>query len=225
MDLIESTASTSRYQNKQITKMWRLFGYSMGGTTGMLAMIHAWLSFRYPEIMHYGDYGIYGIYAAIVSYLVNCGFLASLAFSSKGLENGNLMYAKNTLPHNWYIKLNELKMCSKVVLADAEINGEEGFATREIVERVKKLGYEVNEPEQEVMLRQYWYSSGEGFVWCEPDLDPAELLWWDHLHDVGVKTIWDVNYERLQEQQQEQQRKSLDGNDADDDDMFLLDTK
>ena len=60
------------------------------------------------------------------------------------------------------------------------------------------MGFVVNEPEQEVMMRQYWYSSGEGFTWVEPDLDPAEIQWWNHLKEIGVKKFWDKDYVKLE---------------------------
>ncbi|GMG38303.1 unnamed protein product [[Candida] boidinii] len=52
------------------------------------------------------------------------------------------------------------------------------------------MNFMVNEPEQEVMLRQYWMSSGEGFVWVEPDQDPAEIQWEKHLEKIGRRKVW-----------------------------------
>ena len=78
------------------------------------------------------------------------------------------------------------------------------------------MGFEVNEPEQEVMLRQYWYSSGEGFMWVEPDIDPAEIEWWKHLDDIGVKKVWDQDLNKIEE------ADACDDNISDDDVTELL---
>ncbi|KAG0680510.1 hypothetical protein C6P40_002333 [Pichia californica] len=203
LDYVELTNGNKRYIEHRKSNMKRIFTYFGGSIVGLVGFLHAYVSIFHPEIINAGTggttYGIYGIYACIVTYIVNCGFLAGLAFSSKGLENGNLMFKQSTMPHEWYLKVDQMKMCSKIVEADSEINGIDGFATRNVVSRVQKMGFEVNEPEQEVMLRQYWYSSGEGFLWVEPDIDPAEVEWWKHLDDIGVKKVWDQDYNKIEE--------------------------
>lgn len=203
LDYVELTNGNKRYIEHRKSNLKKILSYFGGSIVGLIACIHAFVCVCYPEIISAGTggttYGIYGIYACIVTYIVNCGFLAGLAFSSKGLENGNLMFKQSTMPHDWYLKVDQMKMCSKIVEADSEINGIDGFATRDVVSRVQEMGFEVNEPEQEVMLRQYWYSSGEGFLWVEPDIDPAEVEWWKHLDDIGVKKVWDQDLNKIEE--------------------------
>lgn len=203
LDFVELTNGNKRYINYKKEKMKSILKYFGGSIVGLIACIHGGITVFYPELIDAGaggtTFGIYGIYACIVTYIVNCGFLGALAFSSKGLENGNLMFKQSTMPYDWYLKVDQMKMCSKIVEADSEINGIDGFATREVVSRIQKMGFEVNEPEQEIMLRQYWYSSGEGFMWVEPDIDPAEIEWWKHLDDIGIKKVWDQDYSKLEE--------------------------
>lgn len=203
LNYVDLTNGNPRYVEHRKGNLIKIFKYFGGSLVGLIGSIHAFVSVFYPEIIHAGTggtiYGIYGIYACIVTYIVNCGFLAGLAFSSKGLENGNLMFKQSTMPHDWYLKVDQMKMCSKIVEADAEINGMDGFATREVVSRIREMGFEVNEPEQEIMLRQYWYSSGEGFLWVEPDIDPAEVEWWKHLDDIGVKKVWDQDLNKIEQ--------------------------
>ena len=203
LDYVELTNGNKRYIENRKSNIKRVYAYFGGSIIGLIASIHGAVSIFFPELISAGtggtSYGIYGIYACIVTYIVNCGFLAGLAFSSKGLENGNLMFKQSTMPHDWYLKVDQMKMCSKIVEADAQINGMDGFATRDVVSRIQKMGFEVNEPEQEIMLRQYWYSSGEGFLWVEPDIDPAEIEWWKHLDDIGVKKVWDQVLNKIEE--------------------------
>ncbi|ODV88168.1 hypothetical protein CANARDRAFT_193348 [[Candida] arabinofermentans NRRL YB-2248] len=193
LDLVELTTASEKYTDFQQSKLYRWTGYFFGSIAGLIGSLHCSLLLFVPKVVAQGK-GIYGIYGMIVTYLVNCGFLAGLSFSSKGLENGQLRFEAGTMPYAWFKKVSSLQMCSTIVEADAAINGLEGFATREVIDRVRKMGFSVNEPEQEVMLRQYWVGGGQGFVWCEPDLDPAELLWWKHLEEIGVKKVWDAGH-------------------------------
>lgn len=201
LDYIELTTGSQRYFDHRKDLMKTDLGYFGGTMVGLIAVIHVIVKIYYPDIMHSGTggtkYGIYGIYAMIVSYFVNCGFLAALSFSSKGMENGALMFKHNTMPWDWYQRVDQMSMCAKILAADAAIHGADGFATRDIVSRINEMGFDVNEPEQEIMMRQYWYSSGDGFVWCEPDLDPAEMEWWQHLDERGVKKFWDPDYQKI----------------------------
>ena len=203
LDYVELTNGNERYIEYKKKSLFNVLKYFGGSLVGLIACIHGSISVFFPELIEAGtggtSFGIYGIYACIITYFVNCGFLAGLAFSSKGLENGNLMFKQSTMPHDWYLKVDQLKMCSKIVEADSEINGIDGFATRDVVKRVQQMGFEVNEPEQEVMLRQYWYSSGEGFMWVEPDIDPAEIEWWKHLDNIGVKKVWDQDLNKIEQ--------------------------
>lgn len=203
LDYVELTNGNKRYIDFKKGKLKNILKYFGGSIVGLIAGIHGFITVFHPELIDAGNggttFGIYGIYACIVTYIVNCGFLAGLAFSSKGLENGNLMFKQSTMPYDWYLKVDQMKMCSKILEADAEINGTDGFATRDVVSRIQGMGFEVNEPEQEVMLRQYWYSSGEGFLWVEPDMDPADIEWWKHLDDIGVKKVWDQDHAKLEQ--------------------------
>jgi hypothetical protein len=203
LDYVELTNGNKRYIEHRKNNLKKILKYFGGSIIGLITGIHGYVSIFFPEIITAGaggtSFGIYGIYACIVTYIVNCGFLAGLAFSSKGLENGNLMFKQSTMPHDWYLKVDQMKMCSKILEADAEIHGIDGFATRDVVSRIQKMGFEVNEPEEEVMLRQYWYSSGEGFMWVEPDIDPVDVEWWKHLDDIGVKKVWDQDLNKIEQ--------------------------
>ncbi|KAG7813940.1 hypothetical protein KL921_000214 [Ogataea angusta] len=202
LDVIELTTGFPRYYEFKSVKWRRMvikFFAGIGGTIGAMD-----LSFRFLLPGFFQSNVVYGLYGAVGTFLANAGFMAMMAFSTKGQENGALRFEKGTLPATWYKKVDQMKMCAMVLECDAEINGREGFASRPVVERIHKMGFVVNEPEQEIMLRQYWVSSGEGFVWCEPDLDPADIEWWQHLEKIGVKKIWDKDYEQLDQQPEQQ---------------------
>jgi len=220
LNYIELTTGSQRYFTHRKTLIKRYIGYFGGSMAGLIGSIHAVVLLFYPQLLHSGTggthFGIYGIYAMIVTYFVNCGFLATMAFSSRGMENGSLLFEHGTMPWDWFQKVDEMEMCAKVLEADAAIHGAEGFATRPIVSRINLLGFVVNEPEQEVMMRQYWYSSGEGFTWVEPDLDPAEIQWWNHLKEIGVKKFWDKDYVKIES-------SSEVGDEGDQDDLILPD--
>lgn len=202
LDYIALTNGNQRFFDHRKQHIKRAAAYFGGSLVGLIGGIHAVVASLYPELLASGAggtaFGIYGIYACIVTYFINCGFLATLSFSSRGMENGPLMFQHYTMPHDWYMKVEQMKMAARVLEADAEINGLDGFATKDVVDRIHALGFEVNEPEQEIMLRQYWYSSGDGFAWVEPDVDPAEQLWHDHLSDIGVRKVWEKNRDRLE---------------------------
>lgn len=202
LDYVSLTTGNQRFFDHRKQTIKKVVGYFGGSMAGLIVGIHGVVSTFYPELIDAGaggtTFGIYGIYACIVTYFINCGFLATLSFSSRGMENGPLMFQHYTMPHDWYMKVEEMKMCAKILEADADINGMDGFATKEVVDRIQKLGFEVNEPEQEIMLRQYWYSSGDGFAWVEPDVDPAEEKWFDHLEKIGVKKVWEKNRSQLE---------------------------
>lgn len=202
LDYVSLTTGNERFFNHRKQTIKRVLGYFGGSMAGLILGIHGVVTTFYPELIDAGaggtTFGIYGIYACIVTYFINCGFLATLSFSSRGMENGPLMFQHYTMPHDWYMKVEEMKMCAKVLEADAEINGLDGFATKPIVDRIHQRGFEVNEPEQEIMLRQYWYSSGDGFAWVEPDVDPAEQRWYDHLEQIGVKKVWERDLNQLE---------------------------
>ncbi|VEU20316.1 DEKNAAC101210 [Brettanomyces naardenensis] len=225
LDYIELTTGSKRYFEHRRSLVKRYLWYFGGSMAGLVGTIHLIVTVYFPELLHSGTggtrYGIYGIYAMIVSYFVNCGFLATISFSSKGMENGSLLFKHGSMPWDWYCKVDQMKMCSKVLEADAAIHGMEGFATREIVSRISSMGFDVNEPEQEVMMRQYWYSSGEGFVWVEPDLDPAELEWWDHLDKVGVKKFWDPDYDKLGQGEEEENTVEDEEDEGEEEDLIL----
>ncbi|GMM29201.1 hypothetical protein DAMA08_019170 [Martiniozyma asiatica (nom. inval.)] len=219
LDYIELTTANERYLNHRMKNIKRYLSYFTGSMFGTIGVAHLSILTFFPELITIGEtsngFGVYGLYACVATYFINCGFLAALSFSSKGMENGSLMFKHYTMPHHWYQKVESMKMASRILQADAAIHGQDGFATREIVTRIEKLGFDINEPEEEIMLRQYWVSSGEGFVWVEPDLDPAEIEWWNHLSDVGVKKVWDVDYEKLQ-------ADARDGDETTDDAELLL---
>lgn len=217
LDYVDLTNGNKRYVQHKRNDLFNILKIFGGSIVGLIGGIHGYISYFFPEIISAGaggtSFGIYGIYACIVTYIINCGFLAGLAFSSKGLENGNLMFKQSTMPHDWYLKVDQMKMCSKILEADAEINGLDGFATREVVSRIQKMGFEVNEPEQEVMLRQYWYSSGDGFMWVEPDIDPADIELWKHLEDIGIKKVWDQDYNKIEQANASDEVEVIDNND------------
>lgn len=187
LDLIDLTCGHPRYIEGQRKAMWGILYKFCGGVAGLIGAIDIFIRISYP---HLAERGMLGIYAMIVTYFFNAAVLGSISFAGKGTENGPLRFKNNTLQNYWFQHVDQIRMASNVLEGDAAVNGLEGFATKPIVDRITAMNFMVNEPEQEVMLRQYWMSSGEGFVWVEPDQDPAEIQWEKHLENIGRRKVW-----------------------------------
>ncbi|CDK26827.1 unnamed protein product [Kuraishia capsulata CBS 1993] len=194
-DIMKATSGSERYIAFKRKGMRKLIGYYAGFIGSVLASVQAAIRIGHPEL---AEMSTTGLHVMILAYFLQNTVLGVMAFASKGIDNGPISWQKGIFPSHWFLHSDELKMASKLVQADAEVYGAEGFATRSIVKQTAERDMVVNEPEQEIMLKQFWLSGGDGFVWVEPDMDPAEIQWAQHLKDRGIKKIWQKdNKDRL----------------------------
>lgn len=164
-----------------------------------------WLS---PAWKHLGS-----INAMVLTYLLNSSFFVTIVRFGRQLSSAGgdyLTWQKGTFYTHWYKHADEMAMCTKIVETDMNLNGglensqaltEELYRKDENVSNHHTLqpgltreGKKVRllEPRdnlEDLKLQAYWMSGGDGFEWVEPDQDPAEIVWRNHLaqmHRPGV---------------------------------------
>ena len=99
---------------------------------------------------------------------------------------------------------------AKIVEADRQLNG--GESNPEIInelcrtsddmfntQRTLQPGYnregekirllEAKDNMEDLKMQAYWMSGGDGFEWVEPDQDPADLIWKQHLDSFNKPTL------------------------------------
>lgn len=147
------------------------------------------------------------INSLLITYLINSSFLMTIVkFGRQAIAAGGdyLTWQKGTFYSHWYKHADEMLFCSKIVEADILLNGggiSGGEVSRELVEELcrkdeynetsLKPGYtsdgrkvrllDVKDNLEDLKLQAYWMSGGDGFEWVEPDQDPAEIIWKQHL--------------------------------------------
>lgn len=146
-----------------------------------------------------------GVYAMIGTYILNSSFFAAVVKFGRVVVAGGgdyLTWQKGTFYTHWWKHSDEMLMCSKIVETDIALNGN-GSASEGLIEelcrtdetltngRTLKPGFtregkkvRLLAPKDnlnEIMLQAYWMSGGDGFEWVEPDQDPAEIMWKQHL--------------------------------------------
>lgn len=186
IDLIDSTVGSERYLTfkgeERNRKLLRTLGKGVAFIGGLEILGNVFL-INYSGTM-------ISVYLLILTYLGNMSFLLSMAFSNRKVE-GILQFTNGTFQKYWYQHQDEMKFFRRIVELDLKLNDKDqsGFVTRKVVNLMADRQIEYTEPEQEIMMRQYWLSGGDGFVWCEPDLEPAELLWDNHLQETKTKLL------------------------------------
>lgn len=164
-----------------------------------------WLS---PAWKHLGS-----INAMVLTYLLNSSFFVTIVKFGRQLSSAGgdyLTWQKGTFYTHWYKHADEMAMCTKIVETDLKLNGglensqaltEELYRKDENVsnhhtlqpgltrdgKKVRLL--EARDNLEDLKLQAYWMSGGDGFEWVEPDQDPAEIVWRQHLaqlHKPGI---------------------------------------
>lgn len=156
-----------------------------------------WLS---PAWKHLGS-----INAMILTYLLNSSFFVTIVKFGRQLSSAGgdyLTWQKGTFYTHWYRHADEMAMCTKIVETDLKLNGglentpslmeelcrkDENVSNHHTLQPgLTREGKKVRllEPKDnldDLRLQAYWMSGGDGFEWVEPDQDPAEILWRQHL--------------------------------------------
>lgn len=154
--------------------------------------------------------------AIILTYVLNSSFFVTLVKFGRQLSTAGgdyLAWQKGTFYTDWYRYSDLMAMCAKIVETDMKLNGgvassswliEEmtrsdpvmgnGFTLSPGVNREGKRVrlLEARENLEDLKMQAYWMTGGDGFEWVEPDQDPAEIQWrnhLEHLHSPAVNLL------------------------------------
>lgn len=149
------------------------------------------------------------INAMILTYFLNSSFFVTIVRFGRQLVAGGgdyLTWQKGTFYTHWFRHSDELLMCTKIVEADLALNGggpSGGESSPELIEELCRTEDELYEGHtlkpgftrdgkkirlieakdnlEDIKMQAYWMSGGDGFEWVEPDQDPADIIWKQHL--------------------------------------------
>lgn len=146
------------------------------------------------------------INSMLLTYLINSSFFVTIVRFGRQmvLAGGDyLTWQQGTFYTHWFRHVDELLFCSKIVELDRMLNGGElskdviGELTRTKDENIFTLEHtlqpgtdssggkvrllKAKDNLDDLKLQAYWMSGGDGFEWVEPDQDPAEIIWKEHL--------------------------------------------
>lgn len=141
----------------------------------------------------------------LVTYLLNLSFFIALVKvgRQRAAAGGDyLTWQKGTFYTHWYKHSDEMSMCARIMETDRKMNAGIENSPKLVEELCRpsesmdgqspKAGYtrdgrkirlmERKDDLDDIKMQAYWMSGGDGFEWVEPDQDPAELVWKQHLH-------------------------------------------
>lgn len=148
------------------------------------------------------------INSMILTYLLNSSFfLTAMRLGRQSSAGGGnyLTWQKGTFYNHWFNHADELAMAARILETDVALSGgglsggepseelieelcrtpssnDGGFLTQSYTKDHKKIRLmEKKDNLEELKLQAYWMTGGDGFEWVEPDQDPAELIWRQHL--------------------------------------------
>ncbi|OBA23238.1 hypothetical protein METBIDRAFT_29760 [Metschnikowia bicuspidata var. bicuspidata NRRL YB-4993] len=151
--------------------------------------------------------------AMFLTYFLNSSFFVTVVKFGRQLNSAGgdfLTWQKGTFYTHWYRHADEMAMCTKIMEADVKLNGGPGnsaWLVEELCRKNDRLDEGANlkagftrdgqkirllEPRdsiEDLKLQAYWMSGGDGFEWVEPDQDPAELLWRQHLSKLHAPAV------------------------------------
>lgn len=151
--------------------------------------------------------------AMVLTYLLNSSFFVTVVKFGRQLSSAGgdyLTWQKGTFYTHWYRHADEMAMCAKIMEADVKLNGgpeNSAWLVEELCRKNDRLSDGANlqpgftrdgqkirllEPRdsiEDLKLQAYWMSGGDGFEWVEPDQDPAEILWKQHLEKLHAPAV------------------------------------
>ncbi|EEQ41257.1 hypothetical protein CLUG_05385 [Clavispora lusitaniae ATCC 42720] len=143
--------------------------------------------------------------AMLLTYLANSSFFVTIVRFGRQLSTAGgdfLTWQKGTFYTHWYRHADEMSMCARIMETDLRLNGGLENSPDLVAELCRKDdnvsahhtlrpgltrdGHKVRllEPRdnlEQLKMQAYWMSGGDGFEWVEPDQDPAEIVWRNHL--------------------------------------------
>lgn len=142
--------------------------------------------------------------AMFLTYVFNLSFFVTIVRFGRTLTAAGgdfLTWQKGTFYTHWYKHADEMALCTKIMEADLKLNGgleNSPWLVEELCRRddrneaktpqpgVTRDGHKVRLLQQkdsieDLKLQAYWMGGGDGFEWVEPDQDPADIVWREHL--------------------------------------------
>ncbi|RLV95971.1 putative GPI-anchored protein 33 [Spathaspora sp. JA1] len=144
--------------------------------------------------------------SVVLTYMINSTFLLSVVKFGRQMASsggGVLGWQKGTFYTNWFKHADEMLFGAKIIEADRALNG--GSNNPQITEELcrpvdvglygvipkMQAGYdrdgnkirlfEAKDNLEDLKFQAYWMSGGDGFEWVEPEQDPAEITWKEHI--------------------------------------------
>lgn len=75
----------------------------------------------------------------------------------------------------------QLKMATFATELNRSLPENLGECSPQLLQDLQKINLKPVETKDESQLKEYWARAGAGFEWAEPDQDPAQLLWMQHM--------------------------------------------
>lgn len=93
----------------------------------------------------------------------------------------------------------QLKMATFATELNRSLPENLGECSMQLLQDLQKINLKPVETKDESRLKEYWARAGSGFEWTEPDQDPAQLLWMQHM-DATKQQRLDSAYSRRDSQ-------------------------
>ncbi|KAI5951508.1 hypothetical protein KGF54_004582 [Candida jiufengensis] len=145
------------------------------------------------------------INSILLTYIINTTFFVSIVkFGRTLISSGGdyLTWQHGTFYSHWFKHSDEMLFNSKIIESDRDLNN--GESSPYIIEEICReapetrsnrnilhAGYDRDgnkirlmqqkDDLEKIKFQAYWMTGGDGFEWVEPDQDPAEIVWRNHL--------------------------------------------
>ncbi|KAI3403541.2 hypothetical protein KGF56_003698 [Candida oxycetoniae] len=153
------------------------------------------------------------INSILLTYIINSSFFVTIVkFGRQLVSSGGdyLTWQKGTFYTHWFKHSDEMLFLSKIVEADRNLNN--GESSPEIVEEICRVApdtrsnshilkpgfdrdgnkirlMQMKDDLEKVKFQAYWMTGGDGFEWIEPDQDPADIQWREHLKSYNTPAL------------------------------------
>lgn len=189
LDVMDHTcgklSNYKRKVNAKIRKYGTIWAAGLGGT---LFGAHSVLMSGLVGTWEFGtSIMICGMFGTYLSALSLFGTMA-MANSKSGLGSV-LEWVPGTSPLYRFRHSEQLRMATFVTELNRSLPENLGECSPQLLQDLSELNLKPVETDQEAYMKEYWARGGDGFEWTEPDQDPADLLWRDHMEATKQKRI------------------------------------